>query len=264
MNTKIILFQDTLIKYAGYLRVFKKDVSDVKQSLSENKQDLESVRETFIKTHEEIDSKVQSHMNNMRQPKDGEDAVVDYDALKNHINAEVDKIVLPKPATVDYELVNRVIADEVAKLPKAKDGETPTVDYQKIFSEVLKNIPEENIAKKVMGRVKAEVVGIKKTDFKDGYLIIYYTNGKIEKHKVEFKKISMFGGSGGGGGGTDFSKLSEITTLIDTDFIVVIRDGKPVKISALNASNYFGGISNAVEYNGEAVTYNGEVVTFIE
>lgn len=65
------------------------------------------------------------------------------------------------------------------------------------------------------------------------------------------------------GGSFNPSSLTEITTMLNTDFMVVIKDGVAYKITADNfVKSIITIVGNEVTYNGATVTYNGSTVTY--
>lgn len=65
---------------------------------------------------------------------------------------------------------------------------------------------------------------------------------------------------------TNYTSLTEITDPLDTDYVVLGRNGAEYKVSIAKLKEIFGGGSsiptNAVLYNGVVVTYNGQTVTY--
>ena len=65
---------------------------------------------------------------------------------------------------------------------------------------------------------------------------------------------------------TNYTSLTEITDPLDTDYVVLGRNGAEYKVSIAKLKEIFGGGSsiptNAVLYSGVVVTYNGQTVTY--
>ena len=64
---------------------------------------------------------------------------------------------------------------------------------------------------------------------------------------------------------TDYISLTETTEVLDTDYVILSRDGVQYKVSIASLKEAFGVNaipSNAVLYNGVVVTYNGATVTY--
>jgi hypothetical protein len=139
--------------------------------------------------------------------------------------------------------IKKHIQDEVAKIPKAKDGKDAKVDYQLINKQVKKEVSNQRVVKDITYNKTKRQLTVSYTD---------KTDKKLEIKKEEF--IIHQGGGGGVSGGFNISSLKEITSLQNTDYLVVIRDGKSVKISAQNASSYFG---SEVVPDGAYVDDNG-------
>jgi hypothetical protein len=254
----------TLLK--DRIEKLNKDYEDTIKSISLNSDDLKSFKashdsqidllskqlnetmfksETLIKDEiSKMDVKglfandVNSFLNAIPIPKDGKNAdEVDYKTIYEKIEKRINEIPIPKPESVNYEAINQTIKKEVSKIPTPKDG---------------------------MDGVDG--VGIEKIEDKKDDIVIKLTNKKEFKIKKPKSDMIFAGGGSSNSGGFDVNSVIEITEILNTDFILVMKDGKISKINIDNfVTNIFGfdgAIVNGVTYNGVQITYNGQPVTY--
>lgn len=55
----------------------------------------------------------------------------------------------------------------------------------------------------------------------------------------------------------NLSSLVEVTRLVDTDFMVIVRAGSPYKVKLSTLKDAYA-CSGIVTYNGDGITYNGD------
>jgi hypothetical protein len=264
LEEAVEILGETLSTYKVKIQKLENELTQAKEKLTltqstqqQNFQTLKNNIEKEIK-HEQDKAlaTIQSKLSSLRQPRDGIDAVVDYKLIENFVINQISKI---EPEKIDYELVDKNIQEKVDAIPQ------PKIDYKQVNKDIMQNFPKNEILDEVKKEIpkQKEVIGIQKIYVEGDYLYIETTDGKKQKFRISFKNVSFFGG-GGNGSSFNVNALEEITSLQETDYIVAIRDGKAVKISAINAAMYFGsGIPiNAVTYNGEIVMHNNDIITY--
>jgi len=207
-------YGEKAIKILGEgLAKHKAAIQDLQESLSKNK-NLQSIEARQLqldieKKFLEIDATVENYVKTIRIPKDGQDAVVDYEMLKGFIAKEVMKV---SPEKADYNTISSTIAKEVAKIPIPKngkpgkdanpaiDGISPKIDYTKVNQDIMAQFPKKAIVEDIKKSLskEEEIIGIKDIKLEKENLIIIMTDGKKYKFPMSFKNFQMFGNGGSG------------------------------------------------------------------
>jgi cell division septum initiation protein DivIVA len=263
---KTLLEHDHLrIKYIDEkLDVFLGGIDE--RAREENNRLLEDISNDKEKLFEEVEQKVQQTTNEAikETQKFTKDEI---ERLKNKSKIELEstekniKITLKNNLEIYTQETTKKLYDtlkeKLASIPKAKDGKDAEIDYDAIGKMIAKEISSNKFVK--------DIEFIQNTN----ELKIIYTDGTSKKLQLPVSRkggnIGTFIGGSSSSGGFDVNSVIEITEILNTDFVLVMKDGK---ISKINIDNFvrqiftIGTLTNEVTYNGQEVTYNGEAVTY--
>ena len=133
-----------------------------------------------------LKDEVYAYLDAIPRAKDGKDAVIDYDLVKEHITKKIDEFPVPPAEKVNYEFIKEEIKRLVALIPIPKDG-----------------------AKGEKGDKGDDGVGIDTIKDDKHYFTIKLTNDK----EYRVKKLSNYGVGGGIANIIDDTKLQERSEL---------------------------------------------------
>lgn len=206
-------YSEKAIKILGdSLAQHKKAIKDIQETISKDKnlhsQEAVQLKSQIQKQLTEVDKSMRSYIEAIPIPKNGKDAVVDYENIFEFIAKEVLKI---EPEKVNYDAINSTIEEKVSKIPTpengkpgkdaidGKDGISPTIDYAKVNKGVMSQFPKKEIIADVKKSIPESeaVVGIKDIKYKNGKLIVETTDGKKISFDVSPKQYNIFGDGGG-------------------------------------------------------------------
>ena len=226
------ILKDFEVKYENYVKniALPKDGKDFDLNLWEN----------FKKDRDIIADKAIGELNDLKAEiiKFFQEQTADYNAfvkekeLQNNKNeANHNAFIKEKESRIDEIILNI----ESFKGEDGKDGKD--------------GIDGTNGKDGDKGKDGKNGIGIKDITEKNGEIVITLTDGTIKKLKMprDIRVISGGGGSKGGGvasssnGGVDYSKLTELFEINDTDFIVLLRENIPYKVSISTLKGVFGG-----------------------
>jgi len=233
------------------LEQHKKAIEGIQKNISDNKslssKAVEALTLEMKKELLKVDNTMKSYIDSIRVPKDGEDAVVDYQALQDFIVKEVLKVDPEKvdyskvqdyatvavgkieAERVDYEKIDSKIEEEVSRIPKPENGISPKIDYTKVNQEVMAQFPKAAIVEEIEKKIPKQevVVGLKIIKVEKDDLVIITTDGKKQKFPLSFKKLNMFGG-GTGYDDTGIKKaindLKQVIKEVSSDYTALSED----------------------------------------
>lgn len=243
MDNQIILtLTEAIVKH-------KEDIQELQSLLDMLQSETKATQDEVIKTKEVLEQRIDDLIISTQKMVDKvatsiKPEAVDYNRLEISIKAKINRYLTDKDADIT-ELRADLKDFVISNLSKFKPKDGKDADNEKILSElksyILENKSDFRGAKGIQGEsVKGDDgkdgVGIEDIyKDKNGYLVIELTNGEQKSFKLPSSKVVS-----GGGGGINFNGLTELTTVLDTDYLVLLRNNLPYKVSVNTLKGVFG------------------------
>lgn len=233
------------------IAVYKEKISDLddtfdllKGEVSTNQDEILKAKETLQKQIEDTiiitQKMIDKAISNIQVP---EAQQVDYNRIEASIKAKINRFMAQKDSDIEglrADLKEFVIANLARFKPEdGKDADNNLI-IKELQAYILGNKSEFKGARGENGsdgRNGSNGVGIEDITKSKDEIKITLTDGTVKKFSVP--KTTIYAG-GGGGGGINLSTIKTIDAILDTDFIVLKRGEELVKISAIDALQYFG------------------------
>jgi len=225
--------------------------SELNQFEDAYSKDRELIQSQLDDIYVQIDRLVKEAVNRIPKPKDGRDAVIDYNRIYQVLNAKINTLLTSKDKDINEiraDLKSYIIEQFATYKPKdGKDG----VDGIGIKGDAGSK-----------GDKGDDGVGIEDIRLSKDTLVFELSNDTEKRVKLPSQKQTMIMG-GGGGGGINFDLMQQTSPQFG-DWMLIFRDGKTYKVPMSELITFFGGgiPANAVTYNGDLVTYNGDIITY--
>jgi len=263
MNDEILA---TLIEA---ITVYKEKISDLEDTLDLLKDETKANQSEVVKTKDILEKQIEDMAiatnklieKAIKSIEIPEAEKVDYFRIETSIKAKINRLINEKDtdiAEVRADL-KRYVIENLARF-KPKDGKSADNDLiiRELKEFIDKNKAEFRGKDGRDGKKGTDAVGIKDIEKDKDYLTIYLTDGT--KKRFEIPKTTIYRGGGGSvSSGLDVKGLTELTDLLESDEVMIIRNNEPFKVKMSVLSDYFGSPipPNAyVDSNGLAYTDN--------